>query len=98
MDVLCRFSFYRDGLRFLGVLALFGVAGIIYTFVVLYERGAIARKMVLRALDLVTTVSFDPALTLLRPCSVWCARAPGHCLTFTVPAPCRLYRPPCRQP
>lgn len=51
-----RFGFYEDGLKFLLVLAFFALGGFIYSVIILHERGATPGKMVLRGLDLITTV------------------------------------------
>lgn len=50
------FRFYEDGLRFVGILALLALVGFIYTIVVLHRRGAPIGKILIRGLDLTTTV------------------------------------------
>ena len=50
------FRFYEDGLKFLMVLALFALCGFLYTVAVLYRQGVDAGHIVVRGLDLITTV------------------------------------------
>eukprot|EP00730_Choanoeca_flexa_P014697 TRINITY_DN6522_c0_g1_i1.p1 TRINITY_DN6522_c0_g1~~TRINITY_DN6522_c0_g1_i1.p1 ORF type:complete len:862 (+),score=245.74 TRINITY_DN6522_c0_g1_i1:22-2607(+) len=56
-----KFRFYQDGLRFLMILSLFGLCGLVYTVVVLLQRSADPIIIVKRALDLITVI-VPPAL------------------------------------
>eukprot|EP00045_Choanoeca_perplexa_P013062 m.145896 g.145896 ORF g.145896 m.145896 type:complete len:1212 (+) comp16226_c0_seq2:210-3845(+) len=56
-----KFRFYEDGLKFLTMLALFGLAGLVYTVVVLLGRKANPIVIIKRALDLLTVI-VPPAL------------------------------------
>ncbi|EGD74948.1 hypothetical protein PTSG_07173 [Salpingoeca rosetta] len=56
-----RFRFYEDGLKFLMVLGVLALAGFAYTIVVLQRHGVSVDHIVVRGLDLITTV-VPPAL------------------------------------
>eukprot|EP00117_Sycon_ciliatum_P023123 scpid7000/ scgid19742/ Probable cation-transporting ATPase 13A3 len=55
------FQFFRDALRFVGVLAILAVLGMIYSFVTLFRFGVDTEAAILRALDIVT-IAVPPAL------------------------------------
>ena len=52
-----QFRFYSDSYKFIGLLACLGLVGFIYSVVILLHNGVDKGLVVVRAFDLVTTVS-----------------------------------------
>ncbi|KAM4651586.1 polyamine-transporting ATPase 13A2 isoform 2-T5 [Discoglossus pictus] len=55
------FKFYKDSMKFVGVLAVFALIGDIYSIVILIRHKVIVSAIIIRALDLITII-VPPAL------------------------------------
>jgi cation-transporting ATPase 13A3/4/5 len=58
-----RFKFYRDSMRFIGVLLCIALIGLVYTIIIFSKWGSPVASMLKRALDLIT-ITVPPALPI----------------------------------
>ena len=64
-----KFKFYSDGFKFVGIMAILAVIGIIATIPLQYNLGVPTAIMIDRGLNL-TTVAVQPALQAAMSCGI----------------------------
>jgi hypothetical protein len=69
LTIPARFKFYRDGMRFVGLMLLAAMLGFVYSVIILSRHGVPTLDIVIRAFDLMTTVS---ACMCVRVCVCVC--------------------------
>ncbi|ULT97405.1 hypothetical protein L3Y34_005309 [Caenorhabditis briggsae] len=67
------FKFFSELMKFIGVLSIVAFFGFMYTSIILFYRGSSIRKIVIRALDLVTIV-VPPALPAVMGIGIFYAQ------------------------